>query len=309
MSDGDTIDVIICTNSVATSSFRRVLSSLAQQKPVQGRWKLILVLNGDASNAAIDMAVPFSIEIFRLSEPGLNKARLFAFNQSSADRLVLLDDDTEIAGDYLAEAEYYFNSHRELGAGGGINVAEVEGGCPSWLEPCLSNLAIRDYGPATIAARSREFGPGIPVGAGMILRRAVAMRFIALFEKSLSQEQFGRKPGSLQGGEDTILAFCAFDVGLRCYYFPTLRLVHIISRERVSRLYIAKLNFALGCSHARVCEAIGHKVARSSWLKVTWLLGKHLRVLRQSYPQAALLLWLWYLGFAFEAKAFWKFEQ
>lgn len=309
MKSADGIDIVICTNSIASSSLARVVDSIVRQQPISLTVRLILVLNGKASSTPIHFTTPFEIEVIRIRGAGLSKARLAAFQHSKAEYLVLLDDDTVIAQDYLCHVQRYFEFHPDLGAGGGINIAEVEGGIPEWLGPCLPNMAIRDHGQNVIVSERRKFGPAIPVGAGMILRRAVAQRFRELFHSELDQNIFGRRPGSLQGGEDTILAFCAFDVGLQCFYLPSLRLIHIINRRRVRRRYVAQLNFALGKSHARVCKAIGYNLNRSTWPRLGWILARHYLMLRRSYPQSAFLLWFWYLGFASEAKAFWKFED
>jgi glycosyltransferase involved in cell wall biosynthesis len=306
---GVALAVVICTHSGDRPVLRRVLASLALQDLPASRWELILVFNGPASQQPSPPSMGLPLRVVRVKEYGLTSSRIAGFKASNAAVYVLVDDDTVLNPDFLSCALHVMTTRPEIGAAGGRVAPEISRPPAPWLQPSMGHLAIRDFGDDEIVSRNRGFGPWVPIGAGMIVRDTVAQRFCLRFTDPEKQRRFGRRGRSLQGGEDTVLAFEAFDLGLACGYLPTLRLIHVISPKRLTRRAIARLNFSLGRSHARVCREVNWQVHSQPLLSTLRYLWQDYQATRRSNPSGGNLLWLWQLGFTWEAGYPWSWEN
>src|SRR5215213_946920 len=90
-----------------------------------------------------------------------------------------------------------------------------------------------------------EFSPTLPYGAGLCVRRRVALAWATQMTKGsplrLALDPTGR--GLLRCG-DLDLALTAPDIGLGTGLFTALRLTHLIPARRVEPKYLAELQEA-----------------------------------------------------------------
>jgi hypothetical protein len=159
-----------------------------------------------------------------------------------------LDDDTIPEDNYLENAYRQFIEHPRWGAFGGRNEGDFECSLRPWVRPLLPYLAVRDYGDKSQESSVDEWGPWEPVGAGMAVRREVVVEFINLGAVGKLNNSINRSGGILYGGEDSLLARCSYRLGLKCAYFPALRLKHVISDQRLSFSYLRRLLHCQGYS-------------------------------------------------------------
>jgi hypothetical protein len=81
----------------------------------------------------------------------------------------------------------------------------------------------------------------MPCGAGLCVRRHVALHYLMLNETGQRGCQLDRAGNSLLSGGDNDLAACACDVGLGVGLMKDLRLVHLIPPQRLTADYLSRL--------------------------------------------------------------------
>jgi glycosyltransferase involved in cell wall biosynthesis len=217
-----------------------VFEGLKEQVFPYSEWELLLIDN--ASHAPLAGACDLSwhphgrcvVE----SEVGLTSARLRAIREAQGEILVFVDDDNVLQHDYLSECMRISENYPHLGAWGGQELHQFEGGEPEekwkrdfWMPPKLKKeIWSNNYDRAAA-----------PAGAGMCIRRIVARRYAELAAAHPFRSRLGRKGGGLNSSEDIDMAFTACDMSLGIGKFPTLRLVHLIPQQRLTDDYLFRL--------------------------------------------------------------------
>jgi len=98
----------------------------------------------------------------------------------------------------------------------------------------------------------------IPWGAGMCIRKAVAIAYCQFCDQS-SLQIISHQGEGLLGGEDTEMCFVCCSHGLGVGIFPELKMTHLIPQRRVAEDYIVL--FAEG-------TAISNNLLRYKWQHV-----------------------------------------
>jgi glycosyltransferase involved in cell wall biosynthesis len=174
---------------------------------------------------------------------GLTAARCTGISAARGEAIVFVDDDTVLDEDYLERAGELLRREKHVGAAGGRIAGEFEIPVESWMLEALGNLAIRNFGDRPIRALIYdEPGPWEPCGAGMVIRTVIAQSYS---EEALTSEghRTDRVGSSLSSGGDTELARTACDLGFYLAYEPTLRLTHLIPKERLTLGYLARISY------------------------------------------------------------------
>lgn len=244
------ISVILCTHNPRASSLVRVLQALSQQSLPLSDWELLLIDNASATpvrDRSEFSALWSTLPARFVNEPtlGLTPARLRGFVEAKAPVLVLIDDDTVPARDYLEQCKQAFADQPTLGAIGGRIHGEFERPPPRWAHEFLDCLAVRDYGEKPIRALIHNtLGPWEPCGAGMALRATVARAYTHAAQAP-QRRQLDRVGAALTSCGDTDLARTAADIGLYLGYEPRLKLTHLIPAGRLRLSYLIKLVYAI----------------------------------------------------------------
>lgn len=244
------LSVILCTHNPNQLFFERVLTSLSKQTLPPENWELILVDNASTSPVEqISSIQPlFNTLKWRIileTELGLTSARLAGIRNSVGDILVFVDDDTLLEPSYLENALTAFRNNPEIGAAGGRIQGEFELAPQSWMVNHLGNLAIRDFGDRPIRALIyNECGPWEPCGAGMVVRAVIAREY----ERKVingARTKLDRIGKTLSSCGDSDLARTATDIGFYLAYEPSLKLTHIIPRQRLTLRYLVRLSYSI----------------------------------------------------------------
>src|SRR5690606_30212994 len=88
-----------------------------------------------------------------------------------------------------------------------------------------------------------------PVGAGMFVKREVAVRYENVVQNDEKRISLGRRGEDLLSAEDKDMAFCACDLGLGIGRFLGLVITHLIPAERCSDEYLDRLMRGIGYSN------------------------------------------------------------
>jgi glycosyltransferase involved in cell wall biosynthesis len=238
------VSVIICTHNPREDYLHRVLKALNEQTLAKDHWELLLIDNASAEPLIgnYDLNWHPNGRHIREEELGLTPARLRGIREACADLLVFVDDDNVLAPDYLDQALKIASEKPWVGAFGGNIEPEFE--CEP--EPGLGKLV--DW-VGVIRVKQEKWALGTasiawqycPIGAGMVIRRFVALRYAELSESDPIRKKLDRKGATLLCHGDTDMALCACDLGMAVGRFPYLQLIHLIPARRTKEKYIFRL--------------------------------------------------------------------
>lgn len=236
------LSVIICSHNPRWDYFRRCLDGLrAQTLPVE-RWELLLVDNRSEEllAARVDFTWQRNARVLREETLGLTPARIRGIRESKGELLVFVDDDNVLDPDFLEVALRIAEERPFLASWSGQCNPAFEEPPPEWTRRYWGNIAIRQFD--TDRWSNLPLLPDtIPCGAGLCVRRDVALRYVDLHDAGERRFQADRAGRSLLSGGDNDLAACACDLGFGLGLMASLKLTHLIPPERLTVEYLARL--------------------------------------------------------------------
>lgn len=272
------VSVILCAHNPPPHHLQRALEALRVQTFSRDGWELIVVDNASSTPLAeaYDLSWHPHGRHVREDELGLTPARSRGIRESRGDILVFVDDDNLLAPGYLDAACAIAREWPGVGVWGGSCVPEFEVSPADGLRRYLCWMAVMDVGHVHVTTLLE--GPGFrPIGAGMCVRRRIALSWAEEIGVDPARRQLGARGDCPAGSEDEDIRMSAVRLGYAMGVFPQLSLVHLIPAERVTlnafaRLYEHRLGsqMALAAAHGRavtVPEAAGGLAAARSMLR------------------------------------------
>jgi glycosyltransferase involved in cell wall biosynthesis len=238
------ISVIICTHNPREDYLRRVLKALDLQTLCKDLWELLLIDNASAESLSekYDLSWHPNARHVREEELGLTPTRIRGIRETCADILVFVDDDNVLAPDYLDQA--FKIAHERSWVGAFCGNIEPEFECEP--EPGLGNL-VDWVGVVRVKEEKWALGTAAiaqqycPIGAGMVIRRCVAVHYAELLKSNPIRKKLDRRGTALLCHGDTDMALSACDLGMAVGRFPTLQIIHLIPARRTKEEYIFRL--------------------------------------------------------------------
>lgn len=259
------VTVIIPTLNPHAGRLQRTLRALRAQTLPAAEWECLIVDN--ASTPALTPAdwqehAPAGLRVIREARPGLSHARRAGFMAGAGEFFVLVDDDNELAPDYLAETLRLFAAHPRVGLLGGRSVPEFEQVPAAWVREFDELIACRDLGAQPLVSAGlggagggpAEYPACAPIGAGMALRAAAARVWL---DRGGADGLPDRRGASLSSSGDNDIVLTAMRAGWEAAYFPSLRLTHLIPAGRTTREYLGRLNRGIQRSWMQVLTKHG----------------------------------------------------
>lgn len=236
------ISVITCTHDPREDYLEQVLAALKAQTLDRERWEYIVVDNASASPLEKSLSLSWHprARCVREDRLGLTHARLRGIRESAGELLVFVDDDNVLDRDYLEVAQRVSREWSILGAWGGQVRPLFEEAPPEWTKPYWSRLVIREFEQDRWSNLPMQHET-MPSGAGLCVRRSVALFYAGLHERGRRQIILDRAGASTVSGGDTDLASCAIDLGLGLGLFAALKLGHLIPPSRLEEDYLVRL--------------------------------------------------------------------
>ena len=237
------LSVIICTHNPRPDYFAKCLEALRSQTFSLSPWELVIVDNRSDTPLAdrMDLSWHPGARMVREETSGLTPARLRGIRESKGDLLVFVDDDNVLDVDFLEIARRIMEERPFLGSWSGQCRPAFEEPPPEWTRRYWGNLVIREF-DKDVWSNLPRLPQSMPCGAGLCVRREVALHYLDLHESGKRSFQFDRNGKSLLSGGDNDLAACACDVGLGVGLIASLKLTHLISPERLTEDYLARLS-------------------------------------------------------------------
>jgi glycosyltransferase involved in cell wall biosynthesis len=236
------ISVIICTHNPRADYLRRVLDALKMQTLPKEQWELLLIDN--ASKVALanswDLSWHPHARHVREEELGLTPTRLRGIKEFTGELLVFVDDDNVLGKDYLERALELSETWPTLGCWGGCILPEYEVSPEPWFSRYADLLALKDL-KQDFWSNDPDSLNAVPFGAGICVRRAVAMAYAANVHKHPISIMLGRRGKNLMSAEDIDLVWTSPLLGLGFGVFCKMRLIHLIPKGRLEYNYILAL--------------------------------------------------------------------
>ena len=270
------LSVIICTHNPRPDYLRRVLEALKAQTLPGEQWELLLIDNASKESLAgkWDLSWHPHSRTIREEKLGLTAARLRGMQESKAGVLVFADDDNVLFEDYLLECFKIAEKWTTIGAWGGQQFPEFEGGEPAeaWKREFWTSTLKRDVWSNNYDAAA------VPIGAGICIRREVALKYADLVNRDPIRLRLGRKGSNLNAAEDFDMAFTACDMGLGIGRFCSLKLHHLMPAGRINDDYLLRLNEGFGYSQVVLGALRGNIVSLPSRIDRLVNFYKRLRI-------------------------------
>jgi glycosyltransferase involved in cell wall biosynthesis len=227
--------------------------------------------------------------IVREEALGLTPARLRGIQESKGHLLIFVDDDNVLDADFLETALRTAEEKSFLGSWSGQCRPGFEEPPPKWTRRYWSNLVIREF-DNDVWSNLPRLPDTMPCGAGLCVRRNVALQYLHLHKSGKRAFQLDRTGGSLLSGGDNDLAACACDIGLGVGLIASLKLTHLISPERLTVDYLARLAEGIYYSSTLLDLEYGIQTGQQTalgrtadFLRVMRLRAPHRRILRAAF--------------------------
>jgi glycosyltransferase involved in cell wall biosynthesis len=236
------ISVVVCTRNPRPDYWERVIGALWRQDWPGGRGELIVVDSASTITFGLPAGRPEYVELVAMREeqPGQARARVAGLRRARGGLVVFVDDDNELADDYLHQAWSIAEHRADLGVFGGSVKAELEGPEPGWWRRYRRGFAVEDV-VEDQTGKARDWSLAFPFGAGLCVRSSVARAYIELCARFPQRLALGRFGDRLYSGDDLDLAICGIEGGLGVGRFTRLRLTHLISQRRLEVAYLVQL--------------------------------------------------------------------
>jgi len=236
------VAVIICTHNPHPGNLRRTLEALRAQTLSIERWELVVIDNGSSRAVADDFDISWHPRGRHITEPelGLSSARQRGIVETSARLLVFVDDDNVLASDYLSQALRIESEGAFLGAWGSGAISLVFETEPAEHARSLLPWLGHRQTDRALWANVTTCSDATPIGAGLCLRRQVAVAYVDHC-KTASIQISGRKGKSLGAHEDFEICYLACQAGFGMGIFPELKIQHLIVSSRVTDAHFLKL--------------------------------------------------------------------
>jgi glycosyltransferase involved in cell wall biosynthesis len=236
------VSVIICSHNPREDYLERTLQGLKAQTLPPDQWELLLVDNASEKPLAERWDLSWHPQARHVPEQtlGLTAARLRGVEDSVAELLLFVDDDNILCTDYLQSVLSLSQERPYIGAFGASSIAEFETTPTRYVKNYLRHLAVDEL-ERDCWTNLPMPSKALPFGAGLCVRRSVADAYRQATLKDPLRKRLDRVGKSLASHGDQDLALCAIDLGMGVGRFRDLRLIHLISEQRVSEDYIVRI--------------------------------------------------------------------
>ncbi len=293
------LSIVIATLNPRRDVLDWTLDALASQ--TMRDFEVVIADNGSSppvDGESLATKHGLDIRVVRELHNGVTFARCAGILAARCEWIVFVDDDNGLDANYLEESLGIIERSPEIGAFGGVAVLGCDEPVPEWMEKLLPYLGIRDYGPEIITSREDRWGPWEPIGAGMVFRRDIGLKFVQLIERDALARTIGRRGKSLICGEDSLLARMAYRMGYACSYQPSLRLTHRINPNRMSAWHLAKTVEGVARSFVIYETVLGRPQPDPKlWPTLKELAGRFRHRTKTKGLRAGGIEWFWDVGY------------
>jgi glycosyltransferase involved in cell wall biosynthesis len=264
------LSLIICTYN-RDKYIYSCLKSIAENNYDPENYEVLLINNNSTDKTEAECRrfqqdypdIPY--KYFMETNQGLSHARNRGIKEANGDILVFLDDDSFASSDYLKNLDENVHKYSDLSAFGGEITPLFESGvAPSWLSKwTYSWVSAINLGEDIQLFKGTKY----PIGANMGISKKWIDK-VGNFNVAL-----GRSKKNLIGGEEKDFFNRINSKNGKIYYFPNVKVKHVIPEDRTTYNYIERLGLGIGISEYLRCKELGKTVLLKRYFSeiIKWL--------------------------------------
>ncbi len=257
------LTAIVCTYNPRSDLIARALRAIGAQTLAPAAYELVVVDNNSRpplDRARLERLAGRTVNLVTQTRQGLTFARVAGIRAARAPLIVFIDDDNEIMPDFFEAALAIARAEPRLGMFGGIADGALEARIGPAKRKFLPFLGVRNLGDQVLTGAGDRWGNWEPIGAGLCVRRDIALAYADFVETTQSAGGLGRRGGALLSGEDSLFSRIGDRMGYQGGYRPALKLYHRITAPRLELRYLARLMEGHGRSYVLLENICGRKV-------------------------------------------------
>ena len=239
------LSIIICTYNREKYIYK-TLELIAKNDFSFEKFEVVLINNNSTDSSESECCrfqqnyPNINFRYFIETNQGLSFARNRGIAEAKGELLVFLDDDSFVDADYLKNLENYVREYPDMIAFGGKITPLFENGItPDWLSKWSYSWVVATNLGDEVKLFSRN---NYPTGANMGFKKEYFEKY-GIFNTSL-----GRCKKNMIGGEEKDIFFRCNRKCEKIYYFPNIKVLHVIPENRTTKEYIKKLGLGAGIS-------------------------------------------------------------
>lgn len=243
------LSVVIPAHNPREDYMFQVLDALRQQTLPKDRWELVVVDNKSTKplKERIDLAWHPASEVVLEERLGLTHARVAGFRRTRGNIVVLVDDDNELAPDYLEQVVRISAELPFVAVWGGAIQPRYEDSTFALPRSLWSLLTLRQV-ETDLWSNDPAHHVSTPWGAGLCLRREVANQYVAELMENPRRFDLDLQGSVLLYGGDTDISYSACRIGYAKGVFRALNLTHLIPKTRCNEAYLCRVAYGRGYS-------------------------------------------------------------
>lgn len=245
------LSVIICTYNPIQGVFEQCLGSVKNALEGVDSYEVLIVDNNSSAPLAelpwLDQYLDHNWRVITELQQGLTPARIRGIEESKGELLVFVDDDNFLRPDFFQMGLAIARDHSFIGAFSGQVNLVFESEPEAWTRPYWGMLVHRRF-EKDIWSNQPHLDLSMPCGAGLYVRRSVALYYRDLHHQGKRKFKLDRSGASLFSAGDNDLAACACDIGLGVGLFHALWIDHYIPLRRTSKQYLLALSKGIAAS-------------------------------------------------------------
>lgn len=238
------LSVIICTYNPQETVFGNCLQSVRNAIANLSNVEVLIIDNNSTTPVEqlswVGVYLDTRWRVIMEKEQGLTPARLRGIKESSGDLLVFVDDDNYVRSDFFEQGLHIADRSGHIGAFSGQVNLVFEAEPEAWTKRYWGMLVYRRF-DSDVWSNLPHLEASMPCGAGLFVRRQVAMFYLNLHLEGKRKIKLDRSGSSLLSAGDNDLAACACDLGLGVGLFSALWLDHFIPAKRLTKSYLLAL--------------------------------------------------------------------
>lgn len=251
------LSVVICTWN-RRDELVQTLQSVAGCMSASLERCEILVVDNNSSDGTADAvrqlsSGDFPIVLVHESRAGLSNARNRGVASARGPWVLFLDDDVDVAPDFLERYLSALNRYHDCGYFGGPVIPHFSGPTRPWTDAVLASHYWL-YSCIDLGAPTRPFSAEqAPFGANFCVLRSHLLKYPF-------SENFGYRHGQLIPGEETILVEALRLAGIGGVWLADCGVRHRLPARRNSPKYLIRRSFGQGVSTGMVARRTGRRV-------------------------------------------------
>lgn len=275
------ISVVVCTSYDRANLFDLCLDSLVNQSANSADYEVIIIDNNssDSTQSIIYKYCSQHANYKSINEPnqGHSYARNRGWLEASGGYIAYIDDDAIADSNWIKSILEYITRNPGVCVFGGPYEATYLTAPPSWLPPNYGGLSLGNYERKLNLKNEFVDGPNLIIKKKLFTE---GLRF-RIIKKLPTQKLFY--------GEDTCILLDAKERGYDVYYVPTIKVKHLISKEKMTLDWKFKSTYSMGISSAMVFKDrflvlhFGNVILKIFYMLYYFLLPKYMPLKKRIY--------------------------